>query len=199
MPSRRTIVSMDFQGRFSYTPTIDYGGNNGRSALLGSNGLYYAVGNANNGNASTFGPNGTTPDVTETTGLEVVTPINGRHVERGDPGQQLGRSRSAASSTPFGTQARQGRQGQQLPRRDRVRRRAVLHQGQRQQRHRHGLHGQLVCRRSRTPRRTTISVVPGFPTDSAKATGGNFTPFAVFFANATTMYVTDEGTGNTPT
>jgi hypothetical protein len=43
---------------------------------------------------------------------------------------------------------------------------------------------------------TTISVVPGFPTDSAKATGGNFTPFAVFFANPTTMYVTDEGSGN---
>jgi hypothetical protein len=38
--------------------------------------------------------------------------------------------------------------------------------------------------------------VPGFPTDSAKATGADFTPFAVFFANATTMYVTDEGTGN---
>jgi hypothetical protein len=43
---------------------------------------------------------------------------------------------------------------------------------------------------------TTITVVPGFPTDSAKATGGNFTPFAVFFANSTTMYVSDEGSGN---
>ena len=42
----------------------------------------------------------------------------------------------------------------------------------------------------------TISIVPGFPTDSAKATGGDFTPFAVFFANTTTMYVTDEGSGN---
>jgi len=41
----------------------------------------------------------------------------------------------------------------------------------------------------------TISVVPGFPTDSARSTGGDFTPFAVFFANANTMYVTDEGTG----
>jgi len=43
---------------------------------MGSDGLYYTVGNANNGNATTFGPNGTTPDVTETTGLEVVTPLN---------------------------------------------------------------------------------------------------------------------------
>jgi hypothetical protein len=71
----RTIVSMDDYRRFAYTPTIAYGGNNGRSALLGSNGLYYAVGNANNGNAAAFGPgNGTNPDVTQTTGLEVVNP-----------------------------------------------------------------------------------------------------------------------------
>jgi hypothetical protein len=41
-----------------------------------------------------------------------------------------------------------------------------------------------------------ISVVPGFPSDSARSTGGNSTPFAVFFGNATTMYVTDEGTGS---
>jgi hypothetical protein len=43
---------------------------------------------------------------------------------------------------------------------------------------------------------TPINIVPGFPTDSARVTGADFTPFAVFFANATTMYVTDEGTGN---
>jgi hypothetical protein len=41
-----------------------------------------------------------------------------------------------------------------------------------------------------------ISIVPGFPTDCARTTGGDYTPFAVFFANPTTMYVTDEGTGN---
>src|ERR1700679_618467 len=76
----RTIVSLDDGGQFSYTPTINYGGNNGRAALLGSNGLYYTAGNGNNGNAETFGSasNGTTPDVTETTALEAVNPINGR-------------------------------------------------------------------------------------------------------------------------
>lgn len=78
----RTIVSMDMHGNFVYTPTMAYGGNNGRSALLGSNGLYYAVGNANNGNAASFGPsNGTNPDVTETTGLEVVNPIDAPSVD----------------------------------------------------------------------------------------------------------------------
>src|SRR5579862_5873174 len=73
----RTIVAVDDNANLTYTPSINYGGNNGRSALLGSNGLYYSVGNANNGSAAAFGPtNGTNPDVTETTGLEVVTPID---------------------------------------------------------------------------------------------------------------------------
>jgi hypothetical protein len=51
----RTIVNVDSRGSFSYTPTINYGGNNGCAARLGANGLYYSVGNANNGNAATFG------------------------------------------------------------------------------------------------------------------------------------------------
>ena len=85
---------MDGTGTFSYTPTINYGGNNGRSALLGSNGLYYTVGNANNGNATTFGvSNGTNPDVTETTGLEVVTPINGAMSNVAIPGRRAVRPR----------------------------------------------------------------------------------------------------------
>ena len=72
----RTIVNVDARGNLSHTPTINYGGNNGPAALLGSNGLYDSVGNANNGNATTFGPNGTNPDVTTTTGLEVVKPAS---------------------------------------------------------------------------------------------------------------------------
>jgi hypothetical protein len=74
---RRTIVSVDEKAHITYTPTDNYGGNNGRSALLGSNGLYYMVGNSNNGDAAAFGStNGTNPDVTTTTGLIAVNPIN---------------------------------------------------------------------------------------------------------------------------
>jgi hypothetical protein len=190
----RTIVSMNAQGTFSYTPTIDYGGNNGRSALLGSNGLYYAVGNANNGNATTFGPNGTNPDVTETTGLEVVTPINGatsnvaippNNSAEVDPTRQLtfnGKLDKAGKDNNFRGVAEFG---------------GALYftKGS-------GGNGiDTVYTTGSLPTlanaaTTAISIVPGFPTDSAKATGGNFTPFAVFFANATTMYVTDEGTGS---
>jgi hypothetical protein len=191
-----TIVSLDKHGNFLYTPTIAYGGNNGRSALLGSNGLYYAVGNANNGNAATFGPgNGTNPDVTETTGLEVVNPIDGPSsgvaIPAGNSAEvdpllqftfvvgkpdKAGKDDNFRGVTEFGG-ALYFTKGSGSNGIDTVYTVASL---------------PTLANAAAT----TIGVVPGFPTDSAKATGGNFTPFAVFFANATTMYVTDEGSGN---
>jgi hypothetical protein len=193
----RTVVSVDRHGTFSYTPTINYGGNNGRSALLGSNGLFYTVGNANNGSASTFGPsNGTSPDVTETTGLEVVTPIDAASSSVAIP------ANNSAQVDPliqyqFGT-SKPDKAGKDNNYRGVAEFGGALYftKGS-------GSNGmQTVYTVSSLPTidnaaSTKISVVPGFPTDSAKATGGNFTPFAVFFANATTMYVTDEGSGNT--
>jgi hypothetical protein len=192
----RTVVSMDAHGTFSYTPTIAYGGNNGRSALLGSNGLYYAVGNANNGNAATFGSNGTNPDVTETTGLEVVTPINGSTSNVAIPPNN-----SAEVDPLIQFNFTDGGKADKPGKDDNYR--GVTEFG-----------GALYFTKGSgsngidtvytVPSLPTIasaasaiiSVVPGFPNDSAKATGGNFTPFAVFFANPTTMYVTDEGSGN---
>ena len=192
----RTIVAVDSWGLLSYTPTINYGGNNGRSALLGPNGLYYTVGNANNGNAATFGaPNGTNPDVTETTGLEVVTPINawwaGVPIPAGnsaevDPLLQFSLGKNGALDKPGKDNNYRGLTefGGAL----------YFTKGS-------GSNGMDTVYTVKTlptvanAASQTISVVPGFPTDSARSTGGDFTPFAVFFANSTTMYVTDEGTG----
>jgi hypothetical protein len=192
----RTIVSMDGNGNFSYTPTINYGGNNGRSALLGSNGLYYSVGNANNGNASTFGPNGTTPDVTETTGLEVVTPINGASSSVAIPANNSAEVNPLVQFS-FGSPPKLDKAGKDNNYRGVTEFGGALYftKGS-------GSNGiDTVYTVPLLPTvanaaTSTISVVPGFPTDSAKATGGTFTPFAVFFANATTMYVSDEGSGN---
>jgi hypothetical protein len=192
----RTIVSMDGSGHFSYTPTINYGGNNGRSALLGSNGLYYSVGNANNGNAAAFGPtNGTNPDVTETTGLEVVTPIDGASSSVAIPAGNSAEVNPLLQFT-FGT-AKPDKPGKDDNFRGVTEFGGALYftKGS-------GSNGiDTVYTVPSLPTvagaaAATIGVVPGFPTDSAKATGGNFTPFAVFFANATTMYVSDEGSGN---
>jgi hypothetical protein len=192
----RTIVSMDGSGNFSYTPTINYGGNNGRSALLGSNGLYYSVGNANNGSATTFGPNGTTPDVTETTGLEVVAPIDGSSSSVAIP------PGNSAEVNPliqlqFGSPPKADKPGKDNNYRGLTEFGGALYLTKGS-----GSNGvDTVYTVPLLPTvsnaiTSTISIVPGFPTDSAKATSGNFTPFAVFFANATTMYVTDEGSGN---
>jgi hypothetical protein len=200
----RTIVSVDAAGKLTYTPTIDYGGNNGRSALLGSNGFYYAVGNANNGDAKQFGSNnnGTKPDVTETTGLEVVQPINGKTVSvpipkdnsaEVDPLLQFCNNTipipCPAKTTP------------DKPGKDDNFRGVTEFGGALYFTKGSGSNGMnTVYTVSPLPTlanaaSAVINVVPGFPQDSAKP-GGHFTPFAVFFANASTMYVTDEGTGD---
>jgi hypothetical protein len=206
--SHRTIVSVDSSGKLTYTPTIDYGGNNGRSALLGSNGLYYAVGNANNGDAATFGNNGTSPDVTETTGLEVVRPINGsssfvaipaNNSAEIDPFLQYCRNitpNPLISPCPVAKNADKAGKDDNYRGVTEFGGALYFTKGS-------GSNGiDTVYTVSTLPTlanaaSTVINVVPGFPTDTARITGGDFTPFAVFFANATTMYVTDEGTGDT--
>jgi len=221
----RTIVSLDDDGRFSYTPTINYGGNNGRAALLGSNGLYYTVGNANNGNAATFGSasNGTTPDVTETTGLEAVNPINGRSIGVAIP------SDSSAEVNPL-LQFGLGKNGaDDKPGKDDNFRGITEFNGALYFTKGSGSNGvQTVYTVVNAPQspagfvpapnsgpaagnvlptvanagQQAIAILNGFPTDSARASlpdgtsGGDFTPFAMFFANDHTLYVTDEGTGN---
>ena len=193
----RTIVSVGENGWISYTPTINYGGNNGRSALLGSNGLYYTVGNANNGNAATFGSasNGTTPDVTETTGLEVVKPLDSWTTGVTIP------TANSAEVDPL-LQYALGKNGAlDKPGKDNNYRGLTEFNGALYFTKGSGSNGMdTVYTVSALPTvadaaAQKISVVPGFPTDSSRSTGGDFTPFAVFFANASTMYVADEGTG----
>ena len=195
---RRTIVAVDEKGNITYTPTIDYGGNNGRSALLGSNGLYYMVGNANNGNAATFGAsNGTNPDVTETTGLVVVTPVNA------SVANATIASATSAEVDPLIQDPLNKNNTLDKPGKDNNYRGITEFGGALYFTKGSGSNGMdTVYTVSSLPTlanaaTSTISVVPGFPTDSARSTNGNHTPFAVFFANPTTMYVTDEGTGGT--
>jgi hypothetical protein len=197
---RRTIVAVDAHGHFSFTPTINYGGDNGRAGLLGSNGLYYTVGNSNSGSSSSF-TNPTIPNVTTTTGLEVVNPIDASSASVSIP------NGNSAEFNPliqykFGT-AKADKAGKDNNYRGITEFGGALFftKGS-------GSNGMdtvytvsplpRVADAVNTASVTTpiIKPVSGFPTDSAKATGGNYTPFAVFFANANTMYVTDEGTGN---
>ena len=45
----RSVVAVSANGSFSITPTLAYGGDNSRAAVLAPNGLYYTVGNSNSG------------------------------------------------------------------------------------------------------------------------------------------------------
>jgi hypothetical protein len=221
----RTIVSVEDDGHFSFTPMVNYGGNNGRAALLGSNGLYYTVGNANNGNAATFGSatNGTNPDVTETTGLEVVNPINAWSAGVTIPD---GNSAEVNPLLQYGL----GKKGaDDKPGKDDNFRGITEYHGALYFTKGSGSNGvqtvYTVVNALQSPAgfvpapntgpatgnvlptvanagQQAIAILNGFPTDSARASladgtsGGDYTPFALFFANDHTLYVTDEGTGN---
>lgn len=198
----RTIVSVAKNGTLVYTPTIAYGGNNGRSTLFspdanGGAGSYYSVGNANNGSASTFTNNGTNPNVTETTGVEVVNPLNWPTFNYGTIPQNNSAEADPLLQFTFGGKL-------DKPGKDNNYRGLTEFAGALYFTKGSGSNG-IDTVYTVSPglptlgnaANATISVVPGFPTDSAKATGGNYTPFGVFFANSTTMYVADEGSGNT--
>ncbi|HEV2703425.1 MAG TPA: hypothetical protein VGV09_17490 [Steroidobacteraceae bacterium] len=221
----RTIVSLDDDGHFSYTPTINYGGNNGRSALLAPNGLYYTVGNANNGNATTFGTatNGTNPDVTETTGVEVVNPLNAWSADVTIPD---GNSAEVNPLLQFGL----GKNGvDDKPGKDDNFRGIAEHRGALYFTKGSGSNGvqtvYTIVAGTQSPDKflpvantgpavgdvlptvanagqQAIMILNGFPVDSSRASlpdktsGGDYTPFALFFADDHTLYVTDEGTGN---
>lgn len=191
----RTVVSMNARGEFRYTPTTAYGGDNGRAGVLGSNGLYYTVGNSNNGNAKTFGSsNGTNPDVTETTGLEVVDPIDARSAVVTIPADNSAEVDPLIQYTVGGKLDKAGK--------DNNYRGVTEYGGAIYFTKGSGGNGiDTVYTVGSLPTvadaaSTTIGIAPGFPTDFAKETGGNFTPFGMFFANATTLYVADEGSGN---
>ena len=175
----RSVVAFSANGSFTTTQTLAYGGNNGRSAVLAPNGLYYTVGNSNNGS-------GTPSQLTTTTGLEVATPGTTPNSTMIDPTfKALTKDKAGKSSNFRGLTYYDGN--------------LYFTKGSGS----NGINtvytvtnpnGQLPT--SSTANDATISILPGFPTDSAKQTGGNFTPFGLFFANPTTLYVADEGTGN---
>lgn len=182
----RAVVAVDATGNVAVTPTGSYGGNNGRAAVLAPNGLYYTVGNSNNGS-------GTPSQLTTSTGLEVVAPGSAPN----------GSTNNATMIDPSYASVVGDKAGK-----DANFRSVVLDPYTNQLYFTKGSgsngidtvytvtnpNGQLPT--AATANQAVISVAPGFSTSSAK-TAPDFTPFGMFFANATTMYVADEGTGDT--
>jgi hypothetical protein len=141
--------------------------------------MYYTVGNSNNGT-------GTPMQLTTTTGLEVVTPGSTPNSTMIAPTYQSVPGDKAGKDNNF--------------------RGLTLHDGNLYFTKGSGSNGiDTVYTVSNpggalptaaTANSAVVSVVPGFSTSPAK-TAADYTPFGLFFANSTTLYVTDEGSGDT--
>jgi hypothetical protein len=174
----RSVVAVTANGNVSTTQTLAYGGNNGRSAVLAPNGQYYTVGNSNNGT-------GTPGALTNSTGLDVVTPgvnPNSTMIDQAYKsivGDKAGKDNNFRGLTLYNNQLYftkgSGSNGINTVY-------TVSNPG-----------GALPT--AATAQQAVISILPGFSTDPAK-TAATFAPFGLYFANASTLYVADEGTGN---
>jgi hypothetical protein len=174
----RSVVALSQNGNVSVTQTQAYGGNNGRAAVLAPNGMYYAVGNSNNGS-------GTPTQLTATTGLEVVTPGSTANSTMIDPTYKSISGDKAGKDNNF--------------------RGLTLYNGNLYFTKGSGGNGADTVYTVSVPggglptaanaSQAQITILPGFSTSPAK-TAPDFTPFGLFFANPTTLYVADEGTGD---
>jgi uncharacterized protein (TIGR03437 family) len=183
----RAVVQVGANGAIQVTPTNSYSGNNGRAAVL-ANGLYYMVGNANNGA-------GTPANIIATAGVQMAI-----------PGQSLGTSALAIGN--FGLpQVTNPATGLPYPPdkagKDNNFRGLTLFNNTLYVTKGSGSNGfntvYRVGDKGSLPTLANaagaaLTILPGFPNTLAKAaTAAN--PFGLFFANATTLYVADEGDG----
>ena len=185
----RAIVQVGANGAIQVTPTNAYSGNNGRAAIL-ANGLYYMVGNSNNGA-------GTPDNVVASTGVQIATPGQAANAAPQEVGNfSITQVTNPATGTPYAADklgkdnnfrgltifnntlyVTKGSGGNGID---------TVYQV--------GNAGSLptLANAATAP----ITVLPGFPTALAKTAGANNDyPFGIWFANATTLYVADEGDG----
>lgn len=184
-PTYRAVAQVNYDGSLQVTTTNAYSGNNGRAAILGSNGLYYTVGNAGNGNGS--------PAITAGTGVQIVVP--GQNATAVTPGTnkvgdfnitQYGyaadktakdnnfRGETIFNNTLYVTKGSGGNGINTV--------------------YQVGNTGSLPTIADGT--NTPITILPGLPTNLAKGSSSTLNhPFGLFFADPNTLYVADEGDG----
>ncbi|MGA8530372.1 MAG: hypothetical protein WB622_11705 [Acidobacteriaceae bacterium] len=215
----RAVARMDRWGNFTFTETNAYSGNNGRSVILnnlGRNDLYYAAGNAGNGS------NPQPTNVILGAGAQLVDPTDAPEsvqnppvpptplgsfsvTELGDPADKVGKDDNFRGMTVFNnvvyytkgsgsngvntvffvdTTGTACPNGTGLP----VPGAALPNQP---------LSYNASTVQSGLP--SNMCILAGFPTLSNKAKGANPVnfPFGLWFANANTLYVADEGDGYT--
>lgn len=185
----RDVVQVSPNGSVTATPTNAYSGNNGRAAIL-ANGFYYMVGNDNNGS-------GTPTNIVTSTGVEIATP--------GQPGSTVPQQVGSFSISQYNDPATgKPYNADKLGKDNNFRGLTIFNNTLYVTKgsgsngfntvYQVGAAGTLP-----TPANAAtapITVLPGFPVISEKqATGPTQYPFGIWFANATTLYVADEGDG----
>jgi uncharacterized protein (TIGR03437 family) len=187
----RAVVQMGANGAIQVTPTNAYSGNNGRAAVL-ANGLYYMVGNSNNGAA-------TPANVVGATGVQVATPGQSPATAPTEVGSFSITQINPATGAPWAVDPKD------KPGKDNNFRGLTIFNNTLYVSKGSGSNGldtvyqvgsagtlPTLANASTAP----IAPLPGLPTISARLVGAkdNY-PFGIWFANATTMYVGDEGDG----
>jgi hypothetical protein len=184
----RAVAEVDDDGHFQFTDGNAYSGDNGRAAIKGGNGLYYMVGNDNSGNLSKKQMSTTFDGIalTNATGSELLYPgltppvppnieMIGRLLFPGDkPGKDTNfRGLTIFNNTLYVSKG-SGSNGVN-----------TVYQV--------GTAGTVPTGSAADLATVPITILPGFP-NTAASTSTAF-PFGMFFADANTLYVCDEGDG----
>jgi hypothetical protein len=184
----RAVAEVDADGHISFTDGNAYSGDNGRAAIKGGNGLYYMVGNDNSGDLSKKQVSTTFDGIalSNATGAELLipgqtppTPPNidmiGRLLFAGDkPGKDTNfRGITIFNNTLY---VSKGSGGNGIN---------TVYQV--------GSNGTLPTGSATELAAVPIAILPGFP-NTAASTSTAF-PFGIWFADANTLYVCDEGDG----
>ena len=188
-PTSRSVVTVNANGATTVTNTDNYSGNNIRAAISTPSG-FYTSGNSGNGAKSTdkvTTPGSIGAKLLATTGVQLVTPGTGASIQAGQfTGAADGyllkdnnyRGLTVANNIVY-TSKGSGSNGVN-----------TVYQV--------GAAGTLAAGGA------SLSILPGFPTTPASAQTctvadctSYFAPFGLFFADANTLYVADEGSADT--
>jgi hypothetical protein len=184
----RAVAEVDDDGHMSFTDGNAFSGDNGRAAIKGGNGLYYMVGNDNDGNLSKKQLSTTQDGVNlvNDTGAELLFPggspalppnvdmIGRLEVGSDKPGKDTNfRGLTIFNNTVYVSKG-SGSNGIN-----------TVYQV--------GTAGTLPTGSATALAAAPITVLPGFPDTTASTTTAF--PFGLWFANPTTLYVCDEGDG----
>ncbi len=184
----RAVAEVDGDGHIRFTDGNAYSGDNGRAAIKGANDLYYMVGNDNSGNLSKKQMSTTFDgiDLSNATGAELLFPgqtppippdidmIGRLEFGTDKPGKDTNfRGITIFNNTLY---VSKGSGGNGIN---------TVYQV--------GSAGALPTGSATDLAAVPITILPGFPSTAA-STSTSF-PFGIWFADANTLYVCDEGDG----